>query len=143
MKTFKRIMAGAIAVTTMAVGMAGFSASAATSDTFYVRHVNGAPGSESVSDTCAVDYSTYGSRATVLSASHSKTDGVGKGESRFNCTNFSMTQKVIKDTGTVICNPSVTGVVTTLKYSVSAYTSTQYNNFQASGKIVSRTSSSD
>ncbi len=135
--TFKRTMAALLATATMAVGMGGMSASAYdTSGSWSVRHVNvaGAPGSTGISTTCQLAYSTRGTRSYCNSISNSVNGG--NGSIRINCTNYSMSQKTLSNTGSYVdCSPSVSGTIYHVDYKFTGYTSTTNNTFNASGTI--------
>lgn len=135
-KTFKKIAASVMAVATLVVGSVGVTASAASnSASWSTRHVANAPGSESYSTSCTIAYSTKGADAYRNSQSNSKNGGTGK--VYVDCTSHTMTRKTFEpsDTDPKHCNPTVSGVVSSVTYKFSSYTSTAYNTYKASGTV--------
>lgn len=88
-KTFKKLTAAVTAVTTLAVGMTGMVASAA-SDSFSSRYIYGAPGSESYTDVAVVTASsgTYTAYCKTLDISGTS------GKLTVSCSNYTMSKSV-------------------------------------------------
>lgn len=135
-KTLRKITASIMAITTLAVGMTAISANAAS---WSASHVSGAPGSASTTATLTVAHKAAGATAYCNYNTHTNTTAV-TGYTRIDCTNYSMTQKQITNTGSVICNPSVGSPTTNISvgYKVSAYTPSSNDTFWTKGNIIAR-----
>ena len=83
-------MADLLATATMAIGMGGMSANAA-SDSYSSRYIYGAPGSESITDVAVVTASsaTYTARCSTLKISGTT------GKLTVTCSNYTMSKSVV------------------------------------------------
>lgn len=119
--------------------MGVISASAATSGSFSVKHVNyyGAPSSESVMNYVTVEHRAAGARATVSSCSNSDGSGVA-GDTNFDCDTYRDMVRVVvngmdsKDLKPSMGNPHSDISVT---YVVSAHSNRSSNTYSSSGSI--------
>ena len=143
--TLKKVMASVIAVTSLAIGMTGISANAAVVNSYHwtTRHVVGAPGGASTSDTCDLTYSTYGAKVKCTSASHTNVNANGWIWVACPNSNAYMASVKLYYGSPKVCNPSVSGIIPSVKYTFSAYSNTSPDTFNTSGDIAARSSSND
>ncbi len=135
--TFKKIAASVMAVASLAVGIVGMSANAVAWEASHVS--GGAPGSASKTAYITVWHQGNGANANCNYNSHSNANAV-TGYTYINCTNYTMAEKKITNTGSVVCNPSVGSPTTKISvgYRVSAYTPTAPDTFWSKGNITER-----
>jgi len=138
MKKFKKIIATMTAMTTIAVGMTGVGASAAS---WEASHVNepGAPGSASTSPSVVVSHKAAGADAVCNTNIHSNSTAT-TGTTYIDCATYTMAQKSIVKTGSVVCNPNVGAPIVdvSVTYKVSAYTPTSSDVFWSKGNITKK-----
>ncbi len=132
----------AIAATMLVVNAMSMSVGAANSRQNYsTRHVNNAPGSESYSGYCSMTYSTFGQRVYVTSATSSTGAGGKVNVSYVAGQSQPASGDPIYNIGNRAYVPVPVGEVTSVEYTLTAYTSAYANAYTASGYVITRTSS--
>lgn len=140
MLKIKKVFASVVAAATMAVGMGGLSGAAYNrTEPWESRHVNvsGTPSSADYDAVRSIVYSTYGAICYCNAVSNTVNGGTGK--TTITSVNGTMTSKIIYNTGSAVCKPTLEGEIECATYKMSASTTTSGNIYISSGNIVTKT----